>query len=112
MTTLRNRTILMSGGSRGIGLSIALRAAHDGANITLLAKTDVPHSALEGTIHTAVDKIRSAGGRALAIVGDVRNEADVEAAVAQTVSEFGGIDIVVNNASAIDLSTTASLAMK
>ncbi|WP_419722124.1 SDR family oxidoreductase [Rhodococcus globerulus] len=102
----------MSGGSRGIGLAIALRAAQDGANVALLAKTGVSHPTLEGTIHTAVDKIRSAGGRALAIVGDVRNETDVDAAVAQTVSQFGGIDIVVNNASAIDLSTTTNLPMK
>src|SRR5579862_2419922 len=99
---LRGRTILMSGGSRGIGLAIALRAARDGANVALLAKTDTPHPRLEGTIHTAAAEIEQAGGRALAIVGDVRDEESIIAAVAQTAETFGGIDIVVNNASAID----------
>ena len=102
--TLQGRTLLISGGSRGIGLAIALRAAADGANITLLAKTDVPHPRLEGTIHTAADAIRAAGGQALAVVGDVREDADIERAVAETRSTFGGIDAVVNNASVIDLS--------
>lgn len=110
--SLAGRTVLMSGGSRGIGLAIALRAARDGANIALLAKTDTPHPKLEGTIHTAAAEIESAGGRALPIVGDVRDENSVSEAVAKTVEAFGGIDVVVNNASAIDLSPTPDLAMK
>lgn len=110
--SLAGRTVLMSGGSRGIGLAIALRAARDGANIALLAKTDTPHPKLEGTIHTAAAEIEAAGGRALPIVGDVRDENSVSEAVAKTVDAFGGIDVVVNNASAIDLSPTPDLAMK
>ncbi|KIP51725.1 SDR family oxidoreductase [Leucobacter komagatae] len=109
---LAGKTILMSGGSRGIGLAIALRAAADGANIAMLAKTDTPHPKLEGTIHTAAEEIRAAGGNALAIVGDVRNDEDVAGAVEQTRAEFGGIDIVVNNASVIDLSRTLDLEPK
>jgi citronellol/citronellal dehydrogenase len=109
---LRGRTILMSGGSRGIGLAIATRAARDGANVALLAKTDTPHPRLEGTIHTAAAEIESAGGRALAIVGDVRDEDSIIRAVALTAETFGGIDIVVNNASAIDLSPSTELAAK
>jgi citronellol/citronellal dehydrogenase len=112
LSTLEGRTILMSGGSRGIGLAIALRAARDGANVTLLAKTAEPHPRLEGTVHTAAAAIEEAGGHALAVVGDVREEASVDDAVAQTVERFGGIDIVVNNASAIDLSPTTALSMK
>jgi citronellol/citronellal dehydrogenase len=104
--------MLMSGGSRGIGLAIALAAARDGANVALLAKTDNPHPKLEGTIHTAAAEIESAGGKALAIVGDVRREESVDEAVAKTVEAFGGIDIVVNNASAIDLSPASKQAMK
>ncbi|QKW08412.1 NAD(P)-dependent oxidoreductase [Streptomyces sp. NA04227] len=110
--TLAGRTILMSGGSRGIGLAIALRAAKDGANVVLLAKTAEPHPKLEGTVHTAAAEIEAAGGRALAVVGDVRVDADVERAVAAAVERFGGIDIMVNNASAIDLSPTADADMK
>ncbi|QBF46327.1 SDR family oxidoreductase [Janibacter limosus] len=110
--TLAGRTILMSGGSRGIGLAIALRAARDGANVALLAKTDQPHPTLEGTVHTAAEAIEAAGGKALPIVGDVRDEESVRGAVASTVERYGGIDIVVNNASAIDLSKTADLPMK
>lgn len=102
----------MSGGSRGIGLAIALRAARDGANITLLAKTDTPDPRLEGTIHTAADAIRAAGGQALAVVGDVRDDASIADAVAQTVETFGGIDIVVNNASVISLARTLELEPK
>ena len=109
---LAGKTIIMSGGSRGIGLAIALRAAADGANVTLLAKTAEPHPKLEGTVYTAAKEIEAAGGTALAIVGDVRNDADVESAVAQTVERFGGIDLVVNNASAIDLSPTRDISMK
>jgi citronellol/citronellal dehydrogenase len=110
--SLSGRTIIMSGGSRGIGLAIAVRAAQDGANVALLAKTDKPHPKLEGTIHTAAAAIEEAGGQALPILGDVRDEASVADAVARTVERFGGIDIVVNNASAIDLSTTPDLPMK
>ncbi len=111
-TPLKGRTILMSGGSRGIGLAIALRAARDGANVALLAKTAEPHPRLEGTIHTAAAEIEKAGGQALPIVGDVRDDESIKAAVAQTVERFGGIDIVVNNASAIDLSPSVDLATK
>lgn len=102
----------MSGGSRGIGLAIALRAARDGANVVLLAKTSEPHPKLEGTIHTAAEQIEAAGGKALPVVGDVRNDGDVAAAVEAAVERFGGIDIVVNNASAIDLSSTSEVTMK
>lgn len=110
--TLAGRTILMSGGSRGIGLAIAERAARDGANVAILAKTDTPHPKLEGTIHTAAAAIEEAGGQALPILGDVRDEESVRAAVEQTVERFGGLDVVVNNASAIDLSSTEDLSMK
>src|SRR6478609_8601904 len=110
--TLAGKTILMSGGSRGIGLAIALRAARDGANIALMAKTDTPHPKLEGTVHSAAEQIRDAGGQALPIVGDVRNDDDVTEAVLKTQGEFGGIDIVVNNASVIDLSRSLDLAAK
>ncbi|GAA1499043.1 SDR family oxidoreductase [Paeniglutamicibacter kerguelensis] len=110
--SLRGQTILMSGGSRGIGLAIALRAAADGANVAIMAKTGTAHASLEGTVHTAAAQIEAAGGRALAIVGDVRNDEDVLGAVAQTVERFGGIDVVVNNASAIDLSNTDDVSMK
>lgn len=110
--SLAGRTLLMSGGSRGIGLAIALRAARDGANVAMLAKTDAPHPKLEGTVHTAVAAVEEAGGRGLAIVGDVRDDDSVRRAVDRTIEAFGGIDIVVNNASAIDLSTTADLSMK
>ncbi|WP_424446994.1 SDR family oxidoreductase [Microbacterium arborescens] len=109
---LAGKTLLMSGGSRGIGLAIALRAARDGANIALLAKTDQPHPKLEGTVHTAAAEIVAAGGRALPIVGDVRDDDSITEAVLKTQGEFGGIDIVVNNASAIDLSGTLELATK
>lgn len=112
MSGLEGRTILMSGGSRGIGLAIALRAAADGANIALLAKTDTPHPRMEGTVHTAAERIREAGGNALPIVGDVRNDDDIAAAVAQTLEAFGGIDVVLNNASVIDLAGTLDLAAK
>ncbi|WP_448655532.1 SDR family oxidoreductase [Microbacterium lacticum] len=110
--TLAGKTILMSGGSRGIGLAIALRAARDGANIALLAKTDTPHPKLEGTVHSAAEQIRAAGGQALPIVGDVREDDDITEAVLKTQGEFGGIDIVVNNASVIDLSGSLDLSPK
>ena len=109
---LAGKTILMSGGSRGIGLAIALRAAADGANIALMAKTDTPHPKLEGTVHSAAEQIRAAGGNALPIVGDVRNDDDITEAVLKAQGEFGGIDIVVNNASVIDLSRSLDLAAK
>lgn len=110
--SLAGRTILMSGGSRGIGLAIALRAARDGANLVLLAKTAEPDPRLPGTVYTAAEEIRAAGGQALPVVGDVRVDADVERAVAEGVAQFGGIDVVVNNASALNLSRTEDLPMK
>ena len=112
MTTLAGRTLLMSGGSRGIGLAIATRAAQDGANVVLLAKTAQPHPKLDGTVHTAAAQIESAGGQALAVVGDVRSDDDVARAVGAAVDRFGGIDIVVNNASALDLRSTREIDMK
>lgn len=110
--SLHGRTLLISGGSRGIGLAIALRAAAAGANIALLAKTADPHPKLVGTVFTAAESIVDAGGRALPIVGDVRDESSVRAAVARTAAEFGGIDIVINNASAINLTGSAEIEMK
>ena len=112
MTTLAGLTLLMSGGSRGIGLAIATRAAQDGANVVLLAKTAEPQPRLEGTVHTAAAQIEEAGGQALAVVGDVRNDDDVATAVEAAVDRFGGIDIVVNNASALDLRPTREIEMK
>ena len=106
MAMLQGRTVVVSGGSRGIGLAIARRCAADGANLTILAKTDQPHPKLPGTIHTAADEIRAAGGQVLPLVCDIRDAEAVEAAVARTVEEFGGIDIVINNASAISLTPT------
>ena len=110
--TLRGKTILLSGGSRGIGLAIARRAAEDGANIVLLAKTGEPHPKLAGTVFTAAQELEEAGGAALPLVGDVRRDADVAAAVDAAVDRFGGIDVVINNASAIDLSRTDDVDMK
>jgi citronellol/citronellal dehydrogenase len=110
--SLRDKTLFISGGSRGIGLQIALRAARDGANVALIAKTAEPHPKLPGTVFTAAAEIEAAGGRALPIVGDIRDETQVEAAVAATIERFGGIDVCVNNASAIDLSGTEALAIK
>jgi citronellol/citronellal dehydrogenase len=110
--SLAGRTLFISGGSRGIGLAIALRAAQDGANIALIAKTAQPHPKLPGTVFTAAEEIEAAGGSALPIVGDIRDEAQVEAAVASAAERFGGIDICVNNASAIDLSGTEALAVQ
>ena len=109
---LAGRTAIMSGGSRGIGLEIAKRIAADGANVTLIAKTAEPHPTLPGTIYTAAEEIEAAGGTALPYVGDIRDEAQVAEAVAQTVERFGGIDMVVNNASAINLAPIAGLDLK
>lgn len=109
---LAGRTIVMSGGSRGIGLAIATRAARDGANIVLLAKTDKPDPRLPGTVHTAVADIEAAGGEGLAVVGDVRQQNDVTDLVNQAAQAFGGIDIVVNNASAIALEPIGKLPLK
>ncbi|MFD4250067.1 SDR family oxidoreductase [Amycolatopsis thermoflava] len=112
MSTLAGKTLLMSGGSRGIGLAIALRAARDGANVVMLAKTSEPHPKLPGTVHTAVAEVEQAGGAALAVVGDVRKDEDAQRAVDAAVERFGGIDIVVNNASALDLRPTREIPMK
>jgi citronellol/citronellal dehydrogenase len=112
MGDLTGKTMIVSGGSRGIGLAIAVKAAADGANVALLAKTAEPHPKLPGTIYTAAEEIEAAGGKALPIVGDVRDDGSVEAAVAQTVETFGGIDICLNNASAIDLRPTSEIEMK
>jgi citronellol/citronellal dehydrogenase len=106
MRTLSGKTLLISGASRGIGLAIALRAARDGANIAIAAKTVSPHPKLEGTIHSAAAEVQAAGGKALAIACDIRDEQQIEAAVSQTLQSFGGIDICINNASAISLSST------
>ncbi len=110
--SLRGRTVLLSGGSRGIGLAIAARAAEDGANIVLMAKTGKPHPKLEGTVYTAAEQLVAAGGQALPLVGDVRRDEDVERAVSAAVEHFGGIDVLINNASAIDLSRTDAVDMK
>jgi citronellol/citronellal dehydrogenase len=109
---LNGKTLFISGASRGIGLAIALRAARDGANVALIAKTAEPHPKLEGTVFTAAAEIEAAGGRALPIVGDIRDEEQVQAAVARAVERFGGIDVCVNNASAINLSGTEDLAVR
>lgn len=110
--SLRDKTLFITGASRGIGLAIAKRAAADGARIALIAKTTDPNPKLPGTIYSAAAEIEAAGGQALAIAGDIRDEASVQAAVAHTVERFGGIDILVNNASAISLTDTASTPMK
>ena len=112
MPTLEGKTIFVSGASRGIGLAIALRAARDGANVALIAKTNEPHPKLEGTVHTAAEAIEEAGGRTLPIVGDIREEEQVEAAVQEAVARFGGIDVAINNASAINLAGTEALELK
>lgn len=110
--TLSGRTLVISGGSRGIGLAIALRAARDGANIALVAKTAEPHPKLEGTVYTAAQEIEDAGGMCLPIVGDIRDDATVFAAVAQAAERFGSVDVLINNASAINLAGTETLDMK
>ena len=112
MADLSGKTLFISGASRGIGLAIAKRAAADGANIVIAAKTAEPHPKLSGTIYTAADEIREAGGQALPLLVDVRYEDQVEAAMEKAAAEFGGIDILVNNASAINLAGTESVSMK
>jgi citronellol/citronellal dehydrogenase len=112
MASLKGRTLFITGASRGIGEAIALRAARDGANIAIAAKTAEPHPKLPGTIYTAAKAIEEAGGQALPLIVDVRMEDQVEAAVAETVKKFGGIDILVNNASAIHLTGTVATPMK
>ncbi len=112
MSDFTDRVVIMSGGSRGIGLAIAKTLAAEGAKVAIIAKTDQPHPKLEGTIHTAAAEIEEAGGEALAILGDVRDDDAVGRAVAQTVERFGAIDIVVNNASAINLAPMRDLDVK
>jgi citronellol/citronellal dehydrogenase len=112
MADLKGKTLFISGGSRGIGLAIALRAARDGANVVIAAKTVEPHPKLPGTIYTAAEEIAAAGGTALPVQTDIREEEQVLAAVEQAVERFGGIDILVNNASAISLTGTLATPMK
>jgi NAD(P)-dependent dehydrogenase (short-subunit alcohol dehydrogenase family) len=111
-TGLKGRTLFITGASRGIGLAIALRAARDGANIVIAAKTQEPHPKLPGTIYTAAKEIESAGGRALPLAVDIRDDGQVADAIARAVKTFGGIDILVNNASAIALTNTQATDMK
>lgn len=110
--TLKNRTVLITGGTRGIGKAIGLRVARDGANVVILGKTTDPQEKLPGTIWSAAEEIEAAGGQALAVQCDLRNDEQVEAAVNQTVEQFGGIDILVNNASAIFLAGSLQTPMK
>ena len=110
--SLKGKTLFITGASRGIGLAIALKCARDGANIAIAAKTETPHPKLPGTIHSAAAEIEKAGGRALALAVDIRDEAAVQAAIARTVEIFGGLDIVVNNASAISRTPVAQTDMK
>ncbi len=110
--SLNGKTMFISGASRGIGLAIAKRAARDGANVALIAKTAEPHPRLPGTVFTAAKEIEDAGGQALPIVGDIRDGDSVNSAVAQTVEQFGGIDICVNNASAINLGSVTEVPLK
>lgn len=110
--TLQGKTLFITGASRGIGKAIAVRAAQDGANVVIAAKTAEPHPRLQGTIYTAAEEVEAAGGKALPCVVDIRDEMLVQNAIDQAVETFGGIDILVNNASAINLTTTEALQMK
>jgi citronellol/citronellal dehydrogenase len=110
--TLRGKTLFITGASRGIGKAIGLRAARDGANVVVAAKTTEPHPKLAGTIYTAAEEIEKAGGKALACIVDVRDEEQIRAAVEKAVATFGGIDVLVNNASAISLTGTLQTPMK
>ncbi len=110
--SLKGKTLFITGASRGIGLAIALRCARDGANVAIAAKTETPNPKLEGTIYTAAEQIEKAGGRALPLVVDVRDEAAVKSAIEKTAATFGGIDIVVNNASAVSRTPVAETDMK
>jgi citronellol/citronellal dehydrogenase len=110
--TLRGKTLFITGASRGIGLAIALRAAREGANIAVAAKTETPHPKLAGTIHTAAEEIQAAGGKALPLAVDVRDEEAVKGALDKTVAAFGALDIVVNNASAINMTPVAQTDMR
>ena len=110
--SLKGKTLFITGASRGIGLAIALRAAREGANVAVAAKTETPHPKLPGTIHSAAQEIEKAGGRALPLVVDVRDEAAVKTAIDKTAEHFGSLDIVVNNASAINLTPVADTDMR
>jgi citronellol/citronellal dehydrogenase len=112
MPTLKGKTLFVTGGSRGIGKAIALRAARDGAHIVIAAKTTEPHPKLPGTIYTAAEEVEKAGGRALACAVDIRSEDQIREAVDKAVATFGGIDVLVNNASAISLTGTLQTPMK
>src|SRR4051812_9328759 len=110
--SLQGKTLFITGASRGIGLAIGLRAARDGANVAIAAKTAEPNPKLQGTVYTAAKEIDEAGGKGLALVCDIRSEEQIQAAVAKTVATFGGIDILVNNASAISITNTEHTPMK
>ena len=112
LPSLKGRTLFITGASRGIGRAIALRAAKDGANIAVIAKTATPHPNLPGTIHSVAEEINAAGGKALPLAVDIRDEDAVAAAVEKTAQEFGGIDMLVNNASAIHFAGTAETPLK
>ncbi|PIZ04287.1 MAG: short chain dehydrogenase [Gammaproteobacteria bacterium CG_4_10_14_0_8_um_filter_38_16] len=112
MSTLKDKTIFITGSTRGIGLAIALRCAKDGANIVITGKTTEKHESLPGTIYTAAEEVEKAGGQALPLMLDVRDEKQIESAVAETVKKFGGIDILINNASAISLTNTEKTTLK
>lgn len=112
MSSLRDKTIFITGASRGIGREIALKCAADGANVVIAAKSDTPHPKLPGTIHSVAEEVEAAGGRALAVKVDVRDEADVERAIAEAAETFGGIDALINNASAISLTTAQETELK